>query len=208
VTPPPYRIETDRLVLRCYDPHDAELLQEAVDPSIEHLLPWMPWAQHEPQTVDEKVALLRRFRGQFDLDENYVYGIFERDESRLLGGSGLHARGGDGSLEVGYWVRADAVRRGIATEVTAVLTRVVFEVCGLERVDVQVDPANVRSAAVPRKLGFVEEGTLRRRLPPSAGGGPRRDSTLFTLVADELASSPCAAYAYRAFDAVGRPLRA
>ena len=35
----PYRIETERLVLRCYEPDDAPLLKEAVDESIEHLLP-------------------------------------------------------------------------------------------------------------------------------------------------------------------------
>ena len=40
--PAPYRIETGRLVLRCYEPDDAPLLKEAVDASIEHLLPWMP----------------------------------------------------------------------------------------------------------------------------------------------------------------------
>src|ERR1700759_5294954 len=41
VDPPPYRIETERLVLRCWNPADAEALKEAVDASIEHLLPWM-----------------------------------------------------------------------------------------------------------------------------------------------------------------------
>ena len=46
---PPYRIVTERLVLRTWEPRDAPLLKEAVDSSIDHLLPWMPWAAHEPQ---------------------------------------------------------------------------------------------------------------------------------------------------------------
>ena len=199
----PYRIETERLVLRCYEPADAPLLKEAVDSSLEHLLPWMPWASHEPQTLAEKVDLLRGFRGAFDRDEEYVYGVFARDESRLLAGSGLHRRGGPSSLEVGYFVRADALRQGIATEVTAVLTRVAFELCGVERIDIQIDPENERSAGVPRKLGFVHEATLRRRLDPKEDGQPRRDSMLFTMVRDELASSPCIAYGYTAYDALG-----
>src|SRR5262249_24384090 len=41
---PPYRIVTERLVLRCWEPSDAAALKEAVDASIDHLLPWMPWA--------------------------------------------------------------------------------------------------------------------------------------------------------------------
>jgi hypothetical protein len=60
---------------------------------------------------------------------------------------------------------------------------------------------------IPRKLGFVEEGTLRRRLPPKVDDGPRRDGTLFTLVREELAGSPCMQYEYVAYDALGRELR-
>ena len=62
-----YRIETDRLVIRCYQPTDAVLLKQAIDESLDHLRPWMPWAMEEPETVEEKVARLRRFQGQFDL---------------------------------------------------------------------------------------------------------------------------------------------
>jgi RimJ/RimL family protein N-acetyltransferase len=202
----PYRIESARLVIRCWEPDDAPLLKEAVDSSIEHLLPWMPWAKDEPQTLDEKVALTRRFRGLFDLDDEYVYGLFEPDESRALGGSGLHPRGGDGSLEIGYWIRADSIGQGLATELTAVLTRVGLELLALERVDVQIDPSNERSLRIPRKLGFTEEGTLRRRLPPKEDGAARRDSVLFTLIRDELAASPCMQYEYVAYDALGRAL--
>jgi RimJ/RimL family protein N-acetyltransferase len=202
---PPYRIETERLVIRCYEPEDAPLLKAAVDSSIEHLLPWMPWARFEPQSVADKIELLRRFRGQFDLDDNYVYGIFSRDETEQLGGAGFHKRGGEGSLEIGYWVAASAIGRGIATEVTAVQTRAGFELAGLDRIDIQVEPANHRSLAIPRKLGFTEEGRLRRRLE-AHDDGPRRDSVFFSMLREELEASPCMQYDYAAYDAVGDPL--
>lgn len=203
VRTPPYRIETERLVIRCYEPRDAAPLKEAVDASIEHLGPWMPWVRFEPQTLEEKVNLVRGFRSQFDADENYVYAVFDRDETQLLAGTGLHQRGGPGSLEIGYWVRPEALRQGIATEITAVLTRVAIELCGAHRVDLQIDPANERSAGVPRKLGFVHEATLRQRLEAFDGKAPRRDSMLFTLLAEELAGSPAAQVAYTAYDATG-----
>jgi RimJ/RimL family protein N-acetyltransferase len=203
---PPYRIETERLVIRCYDPEDAPLLKEAVDSSIDHLLPWMPWARNEPQTLDEKVQLLRMFRSQFDADDNYPYGVFAPDESRQLGGAGLHPRGGDSSLEIGYFMRADAIGQGLATEVAAVLTRAGIEKSGLVRVDIQVEPENERSLRIPHKLGFTEEARLRRRLEPKEEGGPRRDSLLFTMLAEELPASPCMAYDYVAYDAIGREL--
>lgn len=204
-TTPPYRIETRRLVIRCYEPEDAPLLKAAVDASIEHLLPWMPWARFEPQSVEDKVQLLRSFRGQFDLDQSYVYGIFSADETEQLGGTGLHPRANEGSLEIGYWVAAGATGQGIATEVTAVLTRAGFEHAALDRIDVQVEPANERSLAIPRKLGFTEEGRLRRRLEAEEGE-PRRDSIVFSMLREELERSPCMRYDYRAFDVNGERL--
>jgi RimJ/RimL family protein N-acetyltransferase len=203
---PPYRIESERLVIRCWEPEDAPLLKEAVDSSLDHLRPWMPWAQFEPQSLDEKLELLRSFRGQFDLGTNFVYGLFEPDESRALGGSGLHPRGGEGSLEIGYWIRVDAIGRGLATELSAVLTRVGIETCALGRVDISVDPENERSLAIPRKLGYVEEGRLRRRLPPKEEGGARRDQVMFSMLAEELPGSPCMRFDYVAYDPLGRVL--
>jgi RimJ/RimL family protein N-acetyltransferase len=200
VTDPPYRIATDRLVLRCWEPRDAPLLKDAVDSSLEHLRPWMPWAEQEPQPLEEKIALLRRFRGQFDLGEDFVYGIFARDESHVVGGTGLHRRVGEDAFEIGYWIRVSRAGEGLATEATAALTRVALELCGVDRVEIRIDPANERSRAIPRRLGFTEEATLRRRLQYPEP----RDVVVYSLFADGFASSPPAAAAVEAYDATGR----
>src|SRR5215218_7105838 len=161
---PPYRIVTERLIVRCWEPSDAALLKEAIDSSLEHLRPWIPWAAAEPQTLEEKVDLLRGFRGKFDLGQDFIYGIFDVAETEAVGGTGLHTRVGDEAFEIGYWIRASRAGEGLATEATAALTRVAVEVCGVDRVEIRTDPANERSRRIPRKLGFVEEATLRRRL--------------------------------------------
>lgn len=201
--PAPYRIETERLVIRCYEPHDAPLLKEAIDSSLDHLRPWMPWAESEPQTLEQKIELLRGFRSMFDAGENFVYGIFARDESELLGGTGLHPRLDPGGLEIGYWIRASATRRGFVTESTAAVTRAGFEICGADRVEIRVEPRNEASQGVPRKLGFEEEATLRRRLP-GREGGPLRDVTIFTMFSEDF--DPSLAPEIRAFDARGERL--
>ena len=200
---PPYRIVTERLVIRCWEPRDAAALKEAVDASIDHLRPWMPWAWNEPEPVALKVQRLREFRGNFDLGLDFVYGILERDESRVVGGTGLHTRPGVGALEIGYWVRPDRERMGLVTESSAALTRVAFELCGVDRVEIQCDPANTRSAAIPQRLGYTEEAVLRRRHPGSDGTPNRRDTTVFSLLASDYAGSPSARAEFRAYDAVG-----
>ena len=168
----PYRIETNRLVIRCWEPRDAPLTKEAVDTSLEHLRPWMAWAHYEPQPLEEKVELIRGFRSRFDAGEDFGYGVFSDDEQEAVGGAGLHTRVGDDALEIGYWVRFSAIGNGVATEVAAALTRVAFGVAEVERVENRVDPANEVSCRVPRKLGYVEEARLRRRLPGARS--PRR----------------------------------
>lgn len=200
---PPYRIETERLVVRCWEPRDAPLLKDAVDSSLDHLRRWMPWAHDDPQPLPAKVELLRMFRGHFDLGQDFVYGIFSADESEAVGGTGLHRRSFEGVLEIGYWIRASRVGEGLATEATAAVARVGFEVAEASRIEIRVDPGNAASLAIPRKLGFVEEGTLRRVLHGQDGTPLQRDAVLFALVAEELPDSPAASVALRAFDAGG-----
>jgi len=201
--PAPYRIETERLVIRCYEPADAALLSDALNSSIEHLKTFMPWADALPQSIEDSYALCRRFRAAFDSDEQYVCGFFDSSESQLLGGGGLHPRIGPDGLEIGYWIRASATRQGIATESSAALTRVGFEVCGADRIEIRIDPDNEASFGVPRKLGFVEEATLRRRLP-SREDELLRDVTIFTMFHEDF--DQAVAPALRAFDALGRQL--
>ncbi len=189
--------------MRCWDPHDAPLLKEAVDSSLDHLREWMPWAHAEPEPLPAKVELLRTFRGHFDLGQDFVYGIFSADESEVVGGTGLHRRSFEGVLEIGYWIRASRVGEGLGTEATAAVARVGFEVAQASRIEIRVDPGNAASLAIPRKLGFAEEGTLRRVLHGQDGTPLQRDAVVFALLAEELAASPIATISLRAFDAGG-----
>ena len=188
--------------MRCWEPTDAAALKEAVDYSLDHLLPWMPWAANEPQALQEKIALLRDFRGRFDLDQDYVYAIFSPDESQVLGGTGLHTRHGEDALEIGYWIRSNRIGEGLATEASAAQTRVAFELCGVDRVEIRVDPLNERSRRVPEKLGYTEEATLRRRL----GHPEPRDVVIYSIFRDDFPGSPSASVALEAFDAAGERL--
>ena len=131
-------------------------------------------------------------------------GVFSPDDARCLGGTGLHpSKEGEGGLEIGYFVAADEIGKGYATELAAVLTRVGFDCFGLDRVVIRVDPANERSERVPQKLGYTLEATMRRRLP-ERNGSELRDVNVWTMFRSELAGSPAAAYDYVAYDALGR----
>jgi RimJ/RimL family protein N-acetyltransferase len=141
----------------------------------------------------------------FDLGQNFIYGLFSRDETEVVGGSGLHPRVGEGALEIGYWLRTSRVGAGLAREAAAALTCVAFRVCEVDRVEIRIDPANERSLGVPRALGFVEEGTFRRRLPAGTDGVPL-DMVLFVVFRDDFEGLEMSHTELEAFDALGRRL--
>lgn len=199
-----YRIETPRVVLRCYEPRDASPLKAAIDASLDWLRPWMPWAHAEPRSIEEKVALLRKFRGQFDLDQDFVYGAFAPGETEVIGSAGLHTRLGPDAREIGYWVHVAHAGRGLATEIAGALTRIGFEVAAQRRIEIHCAVDNVRSAAVARKLGFTHEATLRGRT--LGVDGEPRDTMIWSLFAEDYAASPAARATLRAYDAAGTRL--
>jgi RimJ/RimL family protein N-acetyltransferase len=179
-------------------------LKEAIDASLDHLQAWMAWAQKEPEDLPAKVERMRQCRGSFDLGQDFTYGIFDRDETRVLGSIGLHPRVGPDAREIGYWVHKDFVGQGLVTEAAGALTAVAFLVDRVARVEIHCDPRNVRSAAVPRRLGFVHEATLRQRLP-GLDGKPR-DTMIWSLFGADFPASPAAAVDLQAFDVLGRRL--
>jgi RimJ/RimL family protein N-acetyltransferase len=198
---PAYRVTTNRLVIRCWNPSDAPLLKDSIDRSIEHLRPWMPWAMNEPSPVEARVQWLRHCRAEFDLGRDFTYGIFAGDERTVIGGTGLHTRQGPAAREIGYWIGAAHVRQGYATETAAALTRVAFLVDGVDRVEIHCDPRNTASAAVPRSLGYACEATLKCRVKGS--DGLLHDSMIWTMMKEAFADSPCAQAALEAYDVIG-----
>jgi RimJ/RimL family protein N-acetyltransferase len=200
---PAYRIETERLVVRCYQPKDVQLLADSVAENVEHLKPWMPWAHAEPEEFQVKVDRIQRFRGEFDLGEDFIYGIFNKEETHLLGGTGLHTRIGDEQLEIGYWIHKDFINQGLVTESTAALVKVAFEIVHVHRLEIHCDPGNLASAAIPRKLGFTHEGTLRAK---TRFLDRWSDSMVWGLLDTDYPKSPSCNANVKVFDFCGNPL--
>jgi RimJ/RimL family protein N-acetyltransferase len=188
-------------VVRCWSPHDAALLQSAIDASLEHLRPWMPWVESEPEPLARKVRRLRRFRARFEQGGDLVWGMFDPDESQVLGGVGLHRRIGAGAGEIGYWVHVDHAGRGLGTEAAAAVTRIGFEIDKLRRLEIHCDPTNAPSAAIPRKLGYAHQVTVPGWL--NSPKSPPRDTMLWAMPAAAYPDSPAASAAIEAFDDAG-----
>ncbi|MBV9097332.1 MAG: GNAT family N-acetyltransferase [Frankiaceae bacterium] len=142
-------------VLRPFGPGDLDQLVAVVNDNLGRLRPWMPWAQ-QPVSVESQREFLEGSVRNWEQGTDFVYGIFEGDT--ILGGTGLHTRRGARVLEIGYWLAAAAEGRGLVTAATRVLAEVAASYDEVGEVVICCDEGNVRSAAVPRRLGFTLSG--------------------------------------------------
>lgn len=165
----PDHIESERLVLRRWRHDEAPALQAAVAAAVEHLRPWMAWIAMEPLTLAERVTLIEGWTRAWEEGGDSLLGVFLDGEP--IGNCGMHRRGPQHEVEIGYWIAPTHTRRGFATELTAALTDAAFDVEGVERVTVVTDEANTASAAVPERLGFTYERIdIREPQAPSETG--------------------------------------
>lgn len=126
-------------------------LVEVVNAELDHLRPWMPWAQ-APVTLQTQSEFVSNARTQWAAGREFVY-LLVRDRE-VLGAVGLHTRRGPGVLEIGYWLRGSEQGKGLATRAAQALVEVATA-AGAAEIAICCDEANVRSAAVPRRLGFT-----------------------------------------------------
>ena len=176
-----------RVLLRRWRDEDAAALFAAIVASREHLARWFPWpAEH--RDADDTLAFIRRQGGHWSLRQHAGLGLFRRADGALLGSLGVTARDwAVPAFELGYWLGRDAEGRGYISEAVRVMARFLFEGLGAERVAIRCDARNARSRAVPERLGFPLEGTLRR--DSRAPDGTVRDTLVYAMIAADYEST-------------------
>jgi RimJ/RimL family protein N-acetyltransferase len=174
-----------------------------VEANVDHLRRWLPWVQDRPASVDEQAVRLRRFRASFDLGKEFVYGAFDAVTGAVVGAGGLHRSVGADALEIGYWLRSERTKQGLGSELAGALTRVAFEIERVERVEIRCAPENTDSAAIPERLGFHHEATLRARLSSAHG---KHDMMLWSLWSTDYDASAASSMETHAFDVLGQRL--
>ena len=186
MTPPEYIDLGAGAYLRWFTVDDAAALARAVDESLDHLKPWMSWADARSGDVLFQRSRLRTLQSLMERGDEWQYGVFDGNDERVLGSIGLMTRRGPGRLEIGYWLHVDCEGHGYATRGAGALTEVAKAEPGIHTVLIYCDEANERSAAVPRRLGYTLERIHRRA--PEAPGETGREMQ-WTMRADQHAAS-------------------
>lgn len=133
-----------------------DLVQKNYDRLL-HSCPWMD----QVDSVEKTGVFIRSKLTKFASGDGFTAGFFEK--GNLIGVIALeYIDHVNRTTEIGYWLDADAEGRGLVRAASRVLIDHAFTDLRLERIQIRCASENIRSRAIPEKLGFSQEGVIRR----------------------------------------------
>jgi RimJ/RimL family protein N-acetyltransferase len=172
-----------RIILRPPGMDDVPSIYEAVQVSMQELMPWMDWC-HPEYSSDETSEWIQRIPEGWKEGVNYQFGIFDAFSGQFLGGCGLnHINRYYRMANLGYWVRSDRTREGVATEAAVLVAKFGFQELGLRRIEIVTGIENKPSNRVAEKTSAQYEGVLRKRLK---FGDRNIDAAMYSLIPEDL----------------------
>ena len=150
--------ENVKLVLP--QPHMAGELTAVVLENLDRLKPWMPWAtkDYSADLANEFIARsLRAFADEGRFEAVIMFG------NEIIGSIGFHNLDGTNrSAHVGYWIAGKYEGKGFVTRCCRAVIDYLFDTMDLNRVQINCNVENLRSRAIPERLGFKLEGIHRQ----------------------------------------------
>lgn len=167
----------DDSYLRLLEETDATELHELIEANRTHLARWLPWAAG--QTFEDTLDFIRGTRSQ--LRDNNGFQTAVVIEGSIAGVIGYPVLDwANRSTRIGYWLDEGQQGRGTMTAAVRLLVDHALTVWRLNRVGILVATENRRSRAIPERLGFREEGTLRQF---QLVGGRHLDCVSYSMLA-------------------------
>lgn len=159
---------------------DAPELQALVEANRAYLSRWLPWAA--AQTLADCEKFIAEAEAQLAGNDGFQAAI--APDGPIIGIVGFHSVDWTNRhTTIGYWLAESAQGRGTMTVAVRALVDHAFDSWGLHRIEIHCAPDNSRSRAIPERLGFREEATLRE---VELVGDRRLDSVVYGLLRGEI----------------------
>lgn len=156
----PEEVFTERLKLRMPKPGDGKAVNAAITASIDELKPWLGFVQDQPSPRETEINIMESHI-LFLKRENLRYLIFDRETDEFIGTTGFHAIEWEiPKMEIGYWISTVHSGKGYMIEAVGALTDLAIDNFACRRIEIRCESENIKSRAVPEKLGYALEGIL------------------------------------------------
>ena len=182
--PQPDSIESPRLRLRIVEESDVPaLLKVNGDDEVTRFLPYATW-----RSIADGEAWFARYRALIASTTASQFVVVEKASGSIIGTCLLfrHEAASE-RMELGYVLDRAHWGRGLMREALSALISHAFMAYGLRRLEAEVNPDNLASDALLRRLGFTHEGVLRKRWKAK---GIVYDINFYGLLSDEWRSVP------------------
>lgn len=157
----PEEFSTEHLVIRMPKPGDGKVVYDAITASLAELKPWLPFAQREQSEEDVELNIRSSYIS-FLKREDLRLLVFHKETGEFIASSGLHRINWSiPRFEIGYWIDSRFSGRGYMTEAVEGITDFALRELQARRVEIRCDAKNVKSRAIPERLGYVLEGILK-----------------------------------------------
>ena len=150
---------SQRLQLRLLQPADAEELFTLVDTNRAYLQQWLSWL-NTTQTLDDTRHFIHQTQARVRDRQGFAAAIVYDGE--IAGVAGLNGiNWSDRQSSIGYWIAQNQQGQGLVTAACRAILHHAFTHLDLNRIAILCATQNHRSRAIPQRLGFTHEGTLR-----------------------------------------------
>lgn len=151
---------TPEITLAIRSIEDAERTLQLINSNRAYLRNWLPWVDNV-LTVEDCKQFIEQNIFDFQHGKGATYGIYYTGE--LVGLIGFHFFDkANRKTIIGYWLAKEYTGKGIMSKCVQYLTHDAFTRLELYRVEIHCAVGNGRSSAIPKRLGFTYEGTLRQ----------------------------------------------
>jgi len=184
----PTEYETERLLLRCYQPDDAAAYWRMLGENRAHLREFLP-KELEPARGEGDIREHFKWMAKmWRRGEIFILGLWTRSGGAYVGEVYLANPDWDvPCVEAGYFTVQHQGGKVYAAEALRAVCRIAFERMGARRVELQCAADNEISARVALRCGFTLEGRLRER--DHKKDGPPVDRLWFGLLRSEWLAS-------------------
>lgn len=149
----------EELTLKLLTQHNATELFTVVDKNRDFLREWLPWIDSK-KTVEDCQKSIERWGHKYIANTAINAGIFFKGQLvGMVAFPDIDWQGKKTSL--GYWLSPEFEGKGTVIRCVNELIQYAFDRLDLNRIEISCAEDNVRSRALPEKLGFVKEGILR-----------------------------------------------
>lgn len=154
-----YRVD-ENIVLKLVDMNDVDIFHKMCLKNYDHLKDWMSWVEKETpkENVENFIkGCMKQFAENLGVQCTIVY---KGSVCGIIGHNAMNNM--HKSVSIGYWLDKDFTGKGIMTKSCKAIIDMTFDDYDIHRIEIRTATENLKSSAIPERLGFMKEGTIRQ----------------------------------------------